>query len=144
VTVTGADGGHLALRDLRGRPVVMAFWATWCAPCRADLPLLAAVERAYRDAELAAVPVDYQESAEAVHDFARGAGIDLQLYLDADGAVARRFGVGLPQAGLPVTVLIDRDGTVVSVLLGQLQPDAFARRLKSDRRLTSGRRRRLS
>lgn len=127
--VAGVAGGHLDLRDLRGRPVVVNFWATWCVPCRQELPLFAGSARAHEPRGLAVVPVDYEESPDAVNRFWRDLGLDLTPYLDPDGAAARAFGVGLQETGLPVTVLVDRRGVVRSVLLGEVEPAAFAARL---------------
>jgi cytochrome c-type biogenesis protein len=119
-TVTSVDGTRLALRQVRGAPVVVTFFATWCLPCRDELPLFAAAARDHRDQRLVVVAVDYEESAGAVRGFWRDLGLDLTPYLDPDGSVAHRFGVGLQETGLPFTVLVDRSGTVRSILPGQL------------------------
>ena len=127
--VAGVAGSRLDLRDLRGRPVVVNFWATWCVPCRQELPLFAASARAHQPQGLTVVPVDYEESPEAVSRFWRDLGLDLTPYLDPDGVGARAFGVGLQETGLPVTVLVDRHGVVRSVLPGEVEPAMFAARL---------------
>lgn len=129
VAVTGVDGSHLALRDLRGRPVLVTFFATWCVPCQDELPLLDAAARDHRSDGLAVVPIDYEESAPAVAGFWRNLHLQLTPYLDPDGAAARSFGVGLSAGGLPVTVLVDRKGHVSSVVPGQIGPDLLAARL---------------
>lgn len=122
VSVTAVDGRHLALGGFLGRPVVLTFWATWCEPCREELPLFDSVAQAHRGQDLQVVPVDYQEAAPAVRSFWNGLHLQLTPYLDPDGAVARRFGVGLQTTGLPVTVLVDRHGNVRSVIPGQVDP----------------------
>lgn len=129
VTVVAMSGHRSGLRELRGRPVVISFWATWCVPCRQELPLFAAAAQAHQGQGLAVVPIDYQESSEAVKGFWREMGLDLTPYLDTDGRAARAFGIGLQETGLPVTVLIDRRGTVRSVLPGQVDPGQFSTRL---------------
>ncbi len=129
VTVVAMSGHRSGLRELRGRPVVINFWATWCVPCRQELPLFAAAAQAHQGQGLAVVPIDYQESSEAVKGFWREMGLDLTPYLDTDGRAARAFGIGLQETGLPVTVLIDRRGTVRSVLPGQVEPGLFSTRL---------------
>ena len=129
VTVVAMSGHRSGLRELRGRPVVINFWATWCVPCRQELPLFAAAAQAHQGQGLAVVPIDYQESSEAVRGFWREMGLDLTPYLDTDGRAARAFGIGLQETGLPVTVMIDRRGTVRSVLPGQVDPGLFSARL---------------
>ena len=128
--VTDASGRRLALTALRGRPVVVNFWATWCVPCRQELPLFATAAREHRAQGLAVVAIDYQESPEAVRGFWRDLGLDLTPYLDPNGSAARAFGVGLQETGLPLTVLVDRRGTVRSVVSGQVGPQLFASRLE--------------
>jgi cytochrome c biogenesis protein CcmG/thiol:disulfide interchange protein DsbE len=130
VTVTDTAGRRLAVAALRGRPLVINFFATWCVPCRQELPLFAAAAQAHRDQGLAVVPIDYEESAGAVEAFWRQLGVDLTPYLDPGGAAAHAFGVGLDQTGLPVTVLADRHGIARDVLPGQVDPDLFAIRLQ--------------
>lgn len=129
VTVTDVAGHRLSLRQLRGRPVVVNFWATWCVPCRQELPLFAAAAQAHRAQGLAVVPIDYEESPGAVTQFWRGLGIGLTPYLDPNGAAARAFGVGLQVTGLPATILVDRQGATTSVIPGQVDPALFAARL---------------
>jgi cytochrome c-type biogenesis protein len=129
VAVVELSGRRLDLGGLRGRPVVVNFWATWCVPCRQELPLFAASARAHGQQGLAVIPVDYEESPDTVSRFWRELGVDLTPYLDPDGAAARAFGAGLQESGLPVTVLADRRGIVRSVLPGQVDPDTFAARL---------------
>jgi cytochrome c-type biogenesis protein len=129
VTVADLAGRRLALRELRGRPVVINFWATWCVPCRQELPLFASAARAHRAQGLVVVPIDYEESPDAVRQFWGALGLDLTPYLDPDAAAARAFGVGLQETGLPATVLVDRQGTARSMIPGQVDPQLFAARL---------------
>jgi cytochrome c-type biogenesis protein len=129
VTVSDVAGHRLSLRQLRGRPVVVNFWATWCVPCRQELPLFAAAAQAHQAQGLAVVPIDYEESPGAVTQFWRGLGLDLTPYLDPDGAAARAFGVGLQVTGLPATIMVDRRGVTMSVIPGQVDPTVFASRL---------------
>jgi cytochrome c-type biogenesis protein len=129
VTVTDVAGHRLSLRQLRGRPVVVNFWATWCVPCRQELPLFAAAAQAHQAQGLAVVPIDYEESPAAVTEFWRGLGLDLTPYLDPNGSAARAFGVGLQVTGLPATILVDRQGAMASMIPGQVDPTLFATRL---------------
>lgn len=129
VSVTDLAGRRVELRALRGHPLIVNFWATWCVPCRQELPLFAAAARAHQAQGLTVVPINYQESPAAVRPFWRGLGIGLTPYVDSSGGAARAFGVDLQTTGLPVTVLVDRGGTVRAVLPGQVDPQAFPARL---------------
>jgi cytochrome c-type biogenesis protein len=123
VTLRDTDGKPLSISSLRGRPVVVNFWATWCDPCRAELPLLSDAARQHSDQGVTLVAIDYEESPEAVKQFWTDLGLTGVPYLDPSGDAAGRFGVGLHTGGLPVTVFIDRKGMVKSYVLGQLDTE---------------------
>jgi len=99
-------GETFRLSELRGRPVLLNFWATWCPPCIEEAPALEALHQRYGD-RLAVVGVDRLEAAPAVLEFRDRFGLTYPLLLDRDGAVGDRYGV----RGLPETWLIDADGT---------------------------------
>jgi cytochrome c-type biogenesis protein len=120
VTVRDLNGNLLNLSSLRGHPVVVNFWATWCDPCRAELPVLSEAARSHSDQGVILVAIDYQESPQAVRQFWSDLGLPGVPYLDPAGEAAGRFGVGLHTGGLPVTVFIDRQGVVRSHVLGQV------------------------
>ena len=128
VTITSLDGHRLSLGSLHG-PAVITFWATWCVPCKDELPLFAAAYRAHRDQGLNLIAINYQESPAAISRFWKDLGLEPPPYLDPDGSVAHRFGVGLQQSGLPVTVLVGRDGNVKVVLPGEIAAGDFTLRL---------------
>ncbi|MHB8312344.1 MAG: redoxin domain-containing protein [Candidatus Dormibacteria bacterium] len=117
-TLSASDGGRVTLSQLRGDPVMLDFWASWCANCRADMALVAKAASQYRAQGLRVVLIDDQESAAVATHFLRGIGVHLPTLLDSQGKVAQ--GYGLP--GLPVAVFIDRSGRVSSLVLGQLEP----------------------
>ncbi len=117
------EGRHLRLSDRRGRPVVINFWATWCGPCRIEMPEL--LRAAAADPELALLAVNLQEDRAAVEPFAEALGMATTVVLDPEGEVADLFGV----RGLPTTVFIDRDGSIRTTYAGVLTPAALAERL---------------
>ena|SRR5882724_1303848 len=117
-----ANGEHLTLADFRGRVVLLNLWATWCGPCRSEMPLLDRLQAMHQGDGLAviAVSVDKGGSA-AVQRFLERRGLhNLALYLDADGATVRAFGA----RRIPTTLIIDRDGNVVGSLVGAKQWDS--------------------
>jgi peroxiredoxin len=113
--LTTLEGERAQLSDLRGSPVIVNFWATWCPPCRAEMPELEAVWRQYKDTGLVLLGVDQAESANVVAQFARGAlGVTFPILLDTNLAVRDQYAV----RALPTTVFIDAAGRIQDVKVG--------------------------
>lgn len=108
------DGRDLRLSDLRGQAVVLNFWASWCSPCRREMPLLVGAYRQFRDQGLMVVAVNVQEDAESARKFAREFGLPFPVALDRTGDVTNAYRL----LGLPTTFFIDRNGVVRSVFRG--------------------------
>jgi len=107
------DGpGRLRLAEYRGRPVVVNFWASWCGPCREEMPMLARFAQGQR--RVAVLGVAVNDAPSDSRAFAREAGVRFPLGVDRDAATAGRFGV----SGLPVTVFVDAQGRVVRTVAG--------------------------
>jgi peroxiredoxin len=114
----GADGQTVRLSTYRGKVVVVNFWATWCAPCREEMPALQRVAATERD--VVVLEVDLMESGDKARSFLDSLGLDrLQPVLDTDGATTRRFGV----LTLPSTFFIDRDGVIRHLELTALKEE---------------------
>ena len=108
------DGVALSLEGLRGRVVLLNFWATWCLECRAELPLLRQLQRDYTARGLTVLAVNYREEAGTVRQYARELGLTMPLLLDSTGAIRQSYGV----IGLPTSFLIGRDGRAVARAIG--------------------------
>lgn len=108
------DGGRWTLASARGQAVLLHFWATWCEPCREELPQLAAMARRERARGLQLMAVDYREPASTVRSFLAPLGLDLPVALDDEGAVAKAFEARV----FPCTVGIDRQGRARFQLMG--------------------------
>ncbi|TME65051.1 MAG: TlpA family protein disulfide reductase [Chloroflexi bacterium] len=104
---TSLDGQTLRLSTYRGKVVVVNFWATWCPPCREEMPALQRV--AASEPDVVVLEVDLMEPGDKARSFLDSLGLDrLQPVLDGDGATTRRFGV----LSLPSTFFIDKTGVI--------------------------------
>ncbi len=113
---TDPEGGTHSLADYRGKVVLLNFWATWCAPCREEMPSLDALlaELGGDDFQVVAIAAGHNPPA-AIQKFLTEAKIaNLPVRLDPRQGLAREMGV----MGMPVTVLIDRDGNEIARLIG--------------------------
>jgi cytochrome c-type biogenesis protein len=114
-TLTDIDGHRVSLSQLTGKPVLISFWATWCVPCRDELPLIRDEYLAHRAEGFSVVAIDFgDESASTIRKFWSSFDLKPAPFLDPDGRVATAYGVALNSTGLPVSVLVARDGTVSS------------------------------
>ncbi len=119
------DGGEIDLSALRGRPVLVNFWASWCAPCRAEMPALARVAQNYEQAGLVVVGINQLEDPDAVRQFVQEFGVTFPIALDRDGTVSRDWRV----YGIPQTYLIDADGVIRKAWIGPVTEDSVSRAL---------------
>ncbi len=109
-TLTRLDQpGKLALASLRGKAVVVNFWASWCRPCKEELPVLEKTWRQYRKQGLVVVGVDAEDFTTDAKRFARKYGITYPIVHDAPSATVDRYGV----TGFPETFFVDRKGRLV-------------------------------
>lgn len=111
-SLPGVGGQQIALADYAGSPILLNFFATWCQPCRAEMPHLQAAHTDHEVDGLVVLAVDVQEAAELVGPFMDELGLTFPAVIDADGEVS----LGLYRVGtLPTSVLIDRDGSVALI-----------------------------
>ncbi|HEU0074173.1 MAG TPA: TlpA disulfide reductase family protein [Dehalococcoidia bacterium] len=106
------DGTRMRLSDFRGRPVFLNFWATWCGPCRAELPAMEVKLREHSAAELAVLGVNTGERIEAAERFLDKLDVELTAYAyDPAADVAKRYSV----PGMPTSFFIDAEGVITGV-----------------------------
>ncbi|MCG3210822.1 MAG: Thiol-disulfide oxidoreductase ResA [Anaerolineae bacterium] len=119
-------GEPASLAQFKGKPTIINFWATWCPPCKEELP---ALERAYRQnqAQVNFVAISVKEETDIVRGYVQAESLGLPVALDTSGAVADRFQV----RGLPTTVFLDADGVIVGRHLGGLTDESLAGYLAS-------------
>ena len=109
-------GGQVTLTDLRGQVVMVNLWASWCLPCRAEMPAIENVYRAYKDRGLVVLAVNttYQDSEAEAAAFVRTYGLTFSVPLDRTGGVSARYQL----RALPSTFFIDRRGVIRTVIIG--------------------------
>ena len=119
------DGGTLRLSDLRGRPVLINFWASWCGPCRREAPALIRAQDRWGEHGLIVVGVNIEESDGQALDFANEFGINYAIPMDYRGEVFRAYGGGGIN-GPPRSFYVDPDGVIVRIYVGQAPDDLIA------------------
>jgi cytochrome c biogenesis protein CcmG/thiol:disulfide interchange protein DsbE len=117
--LVGLDGNPVRLSALRGRPVIVNFWASWCVPCAEEFPLLRAAHERHADDGLVIVGIVYQDRSLAASQFMDGHDAAWIGAADPEGRVAERYAV----LGPPETFLIGRDGRIEARALGQFTAD---------------------
>jgi thiol-disulfide isomerase/thioredoxin len=108
------DARSVALADLRGKVVLLNFWASWCVECRPEMPVLEMLHRELAPRGLAVVGINAREAPPAVTRYASELGLTFPLVLDVEGRTSERYGV----IGLPTTFVIARDGRAVAFAVG--------------------------
>jgi len=124
-TLSQLDGQPLTLSNLRGRPTIINFWATWCPPCRRELPALEAAYQAHRD-EIGFIAVDVKEEAGTVLAFVEELGLTFPVVLDPEGAISN---ISYQVRGLPTTIFVDAHGVVAARHIGPLDEASIDRYL---------------
>ena len=107
-TLKTLQGPAMRLGEQRGQVVLVNFWASWCGPCKQEMPQLNRLHDTYRNAGLMLLGVNVDDDPRRAADVAQRQGIRFPVLLDSDKAVVRRWDLG----SMPATVLIDRDGRV--------------------------------
>jgi cytochrome c biogenesis protein CcmG, thiol:disulfide interchange protein DsbE len=120
---TTLDGAPFDLAALRGRPVIVNFWASWCIPCRDEFPLFEAALQTHAADGLTIVGVLFEDQPDAAAAFMANFDAGWPSVPDADGALAARFRVVAP----PQTFFIDPSGTIQSIQIGELTEADFER-----------------
>lgn len=114
------NGNPVKLSDFRGQVVCLNFWATWCPPCRSEMPAIEAVHKEMGD-KVKVLAVNVEGTRDEVSAFARELGLSFPIVLDSDMSVARKYLV----RGIPVSLFIDKEGVIRAKYVGGLTKDAM-------------------
>jgi peroxiredoxin len=121
-SLANVGGQTVRLSDFRGQPVAVNFFATWCGPCKDELPQFQAAYQQHRDQGLQVILVDLKESPTDVGAFASKMGLTMPIVVDERGTVAAEK---YRLTGLPTTVFVDADGVIRGVQTGPLTAGAL-------------------
>jgi thiol-disulfide isomerase/thioredoxin len=118
--LSSLTGGKVKLSSYRGRVVFLNFWATWCPPCRAEMPSMERLHALLRDRGLEIVAVDLQEPKDTVQKFVKDNALTFTILLDPQAAVGGAWGA----QSIPTTYLIDRKGAILARSVGSREWDS--------------------
>jgi len=124
-TLEALDGSSAQLSALEGKAVLVNFWASWCAPCKSEMPAMQRVYQDYQDRgfTILAVNATSQDSRQQAAAFASDNGLTFPILLDTDGKIAAQYQV----RALPTTFFVDRDGNIHDMLIGGPISEALMR-----------------
>lgn len=120
-TLKSLDGKNLKLSEMRGKVVLINFWASWCGPCRQEMPLLNSLHNKYEPLGFTVIGVNVEERTENARDFIKNTPVDFPILLDNENRVSKLYKV----VAMPTTVVVDRDGNMRFLHHGYIPGDEF-------------------
>ncbi|HZW82222.1 MAG TPA: TlpA disulfide reductase family protein [Candidatus Deferrimicrobium sp.] len=126
-TLTSLDGKKVSLNELKGRPIILNFWATWCPPCKLEMPALDKVYGKSSEKGFTMLTINQQEDVGTIQKFLKENGYSLPVVLDSSGEVGELYQV----QGIPTTVFIDSKGVITDIHTGTMPvEDLFLSKIK--------------
>ena len=137
-TLASLEGDWLTLSDLKGKVVLLNFWATWCGPCKMEIPDLNRLQEKYQDAGLVVLGITLSSGGPVqISKFSESWGINYKILTDINGneteMVTNLYGsaIGSPISGVPTSFIIDRNGFIVKTYIGPRTENVFYNDLKN-------------
>ena len=118
-SLQGEDGKTYRLSDYRGKVVVLNFWATWCPPCREEMPSLESLWQKVKDKGIVVLAINVGEDSDAIFEFSGNYSMSFPIPMDHDGQVIKQY----PVMGLPTTYVINSEGMVTHRAVGSREWD---------------------
>ncbi|TES86015.1 TlpA family protein disulfide reductase [Candidatus Aerophobetes bacterium] len=113
-TLKTLKGGTVSLKDYRGRLIFLNFWATWCGPCRAEMPSMQRLWEEFKEEDFVILAINIQEESKLVSSFMNERGLSFPVLLDEKGKVARSYGI----RGIPTTFFLNPEGEIIGKAVG--------------------------
>ena len=121
------NGKELSLSDLKGKKVFLNFWATWCPPCKAEMPEIEKLYQETKDSDLVIVAVEIGEPLDTVKSFIDSNKYNFKVLLDSDQSVSSKYGI----TSIPTSYFIDTDGNIISKRVGAMNIDEMKTYIKT-------------
>jgi thiol-disulfide isomerase/thioredoxin len=115
-TLTDLEGNSVSLSDFRGKAVFINFWATWCPPCRAEMPEIEAIYQEYKGKDVVVIGVDLLEDADVVRQYVQKGGFSWVFVFDTTGKVADNYAI----TAIPTSFFLDKEGIIRAVHIGAM------------------------
>lgn len=124
--IASPNAPQTTLADYHGQPVMLNFWATWCPPCRQEMPEIERAYEAYRDQGLVVLAINVAESPQKVDEFVQAFGMTMPVVIDAGNVLLERY----DSESLPTSVFIDKNGRITAIWRGFIPRDDLIKNLE--------------
>ncbi|WP_026889840.1 TlpA family protein disulfide reductase [Clostridium beijerinckii] len=121
------NGNELSLSDLKGKKVFLNFWATWCPPCKAEMPEIERLYQETKDSDLVIISIEIGEPLNTVKSFIDSNKYNFKVLIDSDQSVATKYNI----TSIPTSYFIDKDGNIVSKHVGGMNIDQMKAYIKT-------------
>lgn len=125
-TLEDLDGNTISLNDLKGKNIFLNFWATWCPPCRGEMPDIQSIHEEYSEKGLVILAVNLGEGKDAIKDFVKKNNYDFKVLLDTEQTVGDMYNI----SAIPSSYFLDKDGNIIGKKIGAMSKEEIKSYLK--------------